>query len=181
MLTFAGAIGAILMRTSAAPILRRFGIKRVILYNTVIASGMIAACALFVPGVPYAFIIGVLLVGGFFRSLQFTSLNSLAYADISDRAMSQATSFTSVAQQLSISAGVAVAALVLESMRHVRGDAAILVTDFQVAFLVVGALAVCSILFVLPLPRDAGAALVRRPTAAKEAAAEAATETEKQI
>jgi EmrB/QacA subfamily drug resistance transporter len=181
MLTFAGAIGAILMRATAAPILRRFGIRRVILYNTLIASSMIAACALFVPGIPYAFIIGVLLVGGFFRSLQFTSLNSLAYADISDRAMSQATSFTSVAQQLSISSGVAVAALVLESMRHVRGGAEILVADFQIAFLVVGAISVCSILFVLPLPSDAGAALVRRPTATKEAAAEAATETEKQI
>ena len=181
MLTFAGAIGAMLMRTTAAPILRRFGIRRVIVYNTVIASGMIAACALFVPGVPYAFIIGVLLVGGFFRSLQFTSLNSLAYADISDRSMSQATSFTSVAQQLSISSGVTVAALVLESMRHVRGGTDILVSDFQIAFLVVGAISMCSILFVLPLPWDAGAALVRRPTTAKEAATEAATETERQI
>jgi EmrB/QacA subfamily drug resistance transporter len=181
MLTFAGAIGAILMRATAARILRRFGIRRAILYNTVVASGLIAACALFTPGVPYWFILTVLLVGGFFRSLQFTSLNSLAYADISDRSMSQATSFTSVAQQLSISAGVAVAALVLESLRYGRGDAAILIGDFQIAFLLVGVISMCSMLFVLPLPKDAGAALTRRPTVAKEAASEAAAETERQI
>jgi MFS family permease len=181
LLSFAGAIGAILMRATAAPVLRRFGIRRVILINSFVAAGMIAACALFTAAMPYALIIGILLVGGFFRSLQFTSMNSLAYADLPDRAMSQATSFTSVAQQLSISSGVAVAALVLETMRYWRGGSAILVSDFQIAFLIVGAIAVCSVLLVLPLPKNAGAALTRRPTVGKEAASEAAAETERQI
>ncbi len=139
-LTFAGAIGAILMRATATPILRRFGIKRVVVYNAAIAAGLIAACALFVPGVSHTFIIALLLVGGFFRSLQFTSMNSLAYADLEAKSMSQATSFTSVAQQLSISAGVTVAALVLETLRYSRGGSAILVSDFQIAFLIVGAI-----------------------------------------
>ena len=180
-LTFAGAIGAILMRATAAPILRRFGIKRVVTYNAAIAAGLIAACALFVPGVSHLFIIALLLVGGFFRSLQFTSINSLAYADLETKSMSQATSFTSVAQQLSISAGVTVAALVLETLRYSRGGSAILVSDFQIAFLIVGAISLSCILFVLPLPKDAGSALTRRPPAVKEAAAEAAAETDRQI
>ena len=179
-LTFAGAIGAILMRATATPILRRFGIKRVVVYNAAIAAGLIAACALFVPGVSHTFIIALLLVGGFFRSLQFTSMNSLAYADLEAKSMSQATSFTSVAQQLSISAGVTVAALVLETLRYSRGGSTILVSDFQIAFLIVGAISLCCVLFVLWLPKDAGSALTRRP-AIKEAAAEAAAETDRQI
>lgn len=133
------------------------------------------------PGVSHTFIIALLLVGGFFRSLQFTSMNSLAYADLEAKSMSQATSFTSVAQQLSISAGVTVAALVLESLRYSRGNSAILVSDFQIAFLIVGAISFSCILFVLRLPKDAGSALTHLPPAAKEAAAEAAAETDRQI
>ncbi len=136
---------------------------------------------MFVPGTPVVVIMAVLVIGGFFRSLQFTSMNSLAYADLEAKSMSQATSFTSVAQQLSISAGVTVAALVLETLRYGRGGSAILVSDFQIAFLIMGAISFSCILFVLRLPKDAGSALTRRPPAAKEAAAEAATETDRQI
>jgi EmrB/QacA subfamily drug resistance transporter len=163
LLTFAGAIGAMVMRASAATILRRFGIKRVVLINTVVAAAFIAACALFRPDTPYAFIIFVLLVGGFFRALQFTSLNSLAFADLGSSEMSQATSFTSVAQQISITAGVAVAALALEGVRYVRGDVVLAASDFIPAFLVVALVSASSIFFLLPLPIDAGASLTALP------------------
>jgi MFS family permease len=163
LLTFAGAVGAMVMRASAASILRRFGIKRVVLINTLVASGFIAACAMFRPETPYAVIIFVLLIGGFFRALQFTSLNSLAFADLGGGQMSQATSFTSVAQQLSITAGVAIAALTLEGVRYVRGDDMIFASDFMYAFMVVGLISACSIFFLLPLPMDAGASLTVKP------------------
>ncbi len=163
LLSFAGAIGAMVMRASAATILRRFGIKRVVLINTVVAAGFIAACALFRPDTPYAFIISVLLIGGFFRALQFTSLNSLAFADLGSSDMSQATSFTSVAQQISITAGVAVAALALEGVRYVRGDVVLAASDFVPAFLIVAAISATSIFFLLPLPIDAGASLTAPP------------------
>ena len=64
----------------------------------------------------------VLLVGGFFKSLEFTSINAIAYADIGTKAMSRATSFASVVQHLSLSAGVAFGALVLEVQRMGRPD-----------------------------------------------------------
>ncbi|HLL29302.1 MAG TPA: MFS transporter [Xanthobacteraceae bacterium] len=163
LLTFAGAVGAMVMRASAATILRRFGIKRVVMINTAVASSLIAACALFRPDTPYWFIISILLVGGFFRALQFTSLNSLAFADLGSSDMSQATSFTSVAQQLSITAGVAVAALALEGVRFVRGDVVLAASDFVPAFLIVGLVSASSIFFLLPLPIDAGASLTAPP------------------
>lgn len=163
LLTFAGAAGAMLMRTSAAPILRRFGIKRVLLINTVIAAVFIAACAFFTPQTPFAVIIAVLLAGGFFRSLQFTTINSLAFADLGQNTMSQATSFTGVAQQISVSAGVAVGAIVLETMRFSRGGSDILATDFIPAFLVVGAISMTALFALYRLPIDAGASLTAPP------------------
>ena len=163
LLTFAGAAGAMLMRASVAPILRRFGMKRVLVVNTVIATGFIAACGLFTPGTPYFVIIALLFVGGFFRALQFSSLNSLAFADLGQSTMSQATSFTSVAQQISVSAGVAVAAIVLESLRYSRGTNEILATDFSIAFFAVSLCSLTAIFMLWKLPIDAGASLVAPP------------------
>ncbi len=84
-----------------------------------------ALCATFTPGVPFAWIVGVLVVGGFFRSLEFTSINTIAYADVDNRRMSRATSLVAVGQQLSISAGVAIGALAVELTLWARGHAKI--------------------------------------------------------
>jgi len=163
LLTFAGAAGAMLMRASVAPILRRFGIKRVLVVNTVVAAGFIAAAGFFEPGTPYFIVIAVLFIGGFFRALQFSTLNSLAFADLGSSTMSQATSFTSVAQQISVSAGVAVAAMVLESLRYVRGSNEILLSDFSIALFAVSLCSLTAIFLLLRLPIDAGASLVTPP------------------
>jgi amino acid transporter len=134
----------------------------VILVNGLIASFFIATPAFFTTATPYAVIAGVLLIGGFFRALQFSSVNSLAFADLDSRQMSQATSITSVAQQLAIATGVAVAALVLDATRFARGDTALLPADFAPAFVIVGVIAVCSAFLFIGLPKDAGSALTAR-------------------
>jgi EmrB/QacA subfamily drug resistance transporter len=165
MLTFASAAGAMTMKFTAQPILRRFGFRSVLIFNGVLSAGFIAANALFTPATPHALIIGLLLMGGFFRSLQFTSINAIAYADVPQSRMSQATSFVSAAQQVALSVGVAVAALVLESVRIGKDGAAINVADFTPAFLIVAtASALCVVVFAL-LPRDAGAELSGRAMA----------------
>jgi EmrB/QacA subfamily drug resistance transporter len=163
LLTFAGAAGAMLMRASVAPVLRRFGIKRVLIVNTVIATGFIAAAGLFTPATPYFVIIGVLFVGGFFRALQFSTLNSLAYADLGASTMSQATSLTSVAQNLTVAAGVAVSAIVLEILRYSRASHEILLSDFSIAFFVVAACSFMAMFWLIKLPFDAGASLIAAP------------------
>ena len=66
-------------------------------------------------------ILAVLLIGGFFRSLQFTSINTLGYADIDRQRMSRATSFASMVQQLSLSVGVGTGALLLHLTMAARG------------------------------------------------------------
>jgi EmrB/QacA subfamily drug resistance transporter len=162
LLTFASAIGAIAMKTTAAPILRRFGFRRVLVVNAVLSSLFIAVAALFTETTPHGVILLLLLAGGFFKSLEFTSINSLAYADIDTKALSRATSFASVAQQLSLSAGVAIGALVLEFERMGRDHAAVNAGDFPLAFIIVAALAASSALIFMSLPKDAGASLAAR-------------------
>ena len=147
------------MRATAPYVLRRFGFRRVVIANGLVAGLLIAAPAFFTATTPYALVAGVLLVGGFFRSLQFTSANSLAFADLDQKQMSQATSITSVAQQLALSTGVAVAALALDATRYARGDLTLVAADFGPAFLFVGFVSMCSVLFFLRLPNDAGWAL----------------------
>jgi hypothetical protein len=107
MLTFWGAAGAMLLRPTVPFILRRFGFRRVILFNGLIASFFILTPAFFTAETPHTVIAAVILAGGFFRALQFSSVNSLAFADLDSKQMSQATSITSVSQQLALAAGVA--------------------------------------------------------------------------
>jgi hypothetical protein len=90
-------------------------------------------------GHPYAVIAAVLLVGGFFRSLQVTASNTIAYAEVDARRMSRATSLVSVAQQLSIAAGVAVGALCVELSVHLKGASLITADDFRPALWVIAA------------------------------------------
>jgi EmrB/QacA subfamily drug resistance transporter len=162
LLTFASAVGAVAMRTAAAPIIHRFGFNRILVTNAVVSALFVAAVALFTAATPHAIVLAVLLAGGFFKSLQFTAINSIAYADIDDAAMSRATSFASVVQQLSLSAGVAMGALVLEIERMGRPDARVVAEDFPLAFLLVGAIAASSALIFMRLPRGAGASLSAR-------------------
>ncbi len=168
LLTFATAVGAIAMKTTAAPILHRLGFKRILVWNAVISAVFIAAVALFTAATPSAVILVVLLVGGFFKSLQFTAINSIAYADIDEKEMSKATSFASVAQQLSMSAGVATGALVLELERMGRDSHQVLASDFPAAFLLVATLAASSAFIFMRLPKTAGSSLSRRAHAVGE-------------
>jgi EmrB/QacA subfamily drug resistance transporter len=168
LLTFATAVGAIAMKTTAAPIIRRIGFKQVLVWNAVLTAFFVAASALFTAATPSVIILSVLLLGGFFRSLQFTAINSIAYADIGEKDMSKATSFASVAQQLSMSAGVAVGAAILEFERLGHQTHEVLASDFPPAFLIVAALASASAFIFMRLPKHAGSSLSRKAHAVGE-------------
>jgi MFS family permease len=162
LLTFVSAAGAMAMKTTAQPILRIFSFRRVLIVNALISAGFLAFNASFSATTPHLVIMGVLLVGGFFRSLEFTALNAIAYADVDQDAMSRATSFASVAQQLSLSTGVAIGAAALEATRALRGGGALQAADFAPAFIVVALISMFSVLSFLPLARNAGDDLTGR-------------------
>jgi EmrB/QacA subfamily drug resistance transporter len=162
LITLSNVVGAMGMKTLVPIILRRFGFKAVLTVNVFISAASVALCATFTPGVPLAWIVAALVVGGFFRSLQFTSLNTIAYADIDQRLMSRATSLVAVAQQVSISAGVAIGALAVDLTLRWRGRTDITAADFQPAFITIGLISACAFLVFIRLPDDAGAELARR-------------------
>src|SRR5260221_12606529 len=134
-------VGAMGIRTLLRFIRRRCGFRRVLVVNALSSAALVAAYATFTPGVSFAWIVGMLIVGGFFRSLQFTSLNTIAYADVDYNSMSRATSLVAVAQQLSISVGVAIGALVVDLTLWARGRSVITAADFQPAFLTIAVIA----------------------------------------
>ena len=157
LLTFASAAGAMTMKMTAAPIIRTFGFRRVLLGNAVISCVFVMSYALFTPTTPHWLILAAFLAGGFFRSLQFTSTNTLIFADVPPPLMSRATSFQSMAQQLSVSIGVGIGALLLHVTLLLHGRSELQAGDFSGAFLAVALISLSSILFYLPLAREAGA------------------------
>ena len=133
-LTFAASAGAFFMKFSAPSILRRFGFRAILVTNGLISAAFFGIIALFSRSTPHLVILAVLLAGGFFRSLQFTCLNAIAYAEVEPADLSRASSFASVVQQVSGSVGVAFSAIILETLQWIRGDGHLAVVDFQIAF-----------------------------------------------
>ena len=156
-LTFIAAVGALFMKTMAKRILERTGFRRLLTVNAFIGAAFVAANGFFSPETPHWLIMVILLIGGCFRSLQFTSLNAIGYADISNREMSYATSLSSALQQVSLSIGVAFGAYVLEFAASLDGDAAITAADFAPAFWAVAFISALSGFIFVRLTPTAGA------------------------
>ena len=162
LITFATAIGAMTMKMAVATILRRFGFRTVLVANAVVSSAFLATCAAFTQATPVVIMLALLLVGGFFRSLQFTCINTLAYAEVETTRVSRATSLVSVGQQLAISTGVALGALAVEITAKIRGHGTLKAQDFPPAFLAVAMISALSAIVFARLSADAGAELANR-------------------
>jgi EmrB/QacA subfamily drug resistance transporter len=175
-LTFAAAAGAMLMKFSATAILRRFGFRQVLIVNALISGIFLASYGFFTQTTPGWLILAALLLGGFFRSLEFTALNAIGYADIAPAKMSRATSFSSVSQQMSQTVGIAAGAAAIESVQFIYGDDTLLSRDFGPAFFVVALISVASTLIFARLSPDAGAEVSGRKVAIVESSAPAAAE-----
>jgi EmrB/QacA subfamily drug resistance transporter len=156
LVTFASAVGAMGMKTLAARIIKTFGFRNIMTINAVVSSVFLAACALFTIQTPLLLIMILLVVGGFFRSLQFTAINTLAYAEVEPNRMSRATTLVSVNQQLAVSAGVAVGAASVESTMWLHHVTELSAGLFAPAFIVVSVISALSAYFWWEMPVDAG-------------------------
>jgi len=159
LITFVGAIGSLLMKMAAPRILNRWGYRHVLTINAILTGTSLAACASFTPEMPGFIMLGILLIGGFFRSLQFTAVNTLAYADIAHAGMSRASSFAAMAQQLGISLGVGVAAEALNLSMVWRGSDTLIAADVMVGFIVIGTMCALASLAFWRLAPTAGESL----------------------
>ena len=156
LITFAGSAGSMLMRFVARPVLHRWGFRTVMIWNGLVASGFLAGIAFMRPSWPLAAVYGLLILGGFFQSLQFTAYNTIAYADIPRDRMSAATSFYTTFQQLNLTLGICVAAGALAGSALASGHAVPGLADYSTAFLVVAAVSLLASPTCTMLARDAG-------------------------
>jgi len=184
LVTFSSAVGAMGMKTLAARLIKTFGFRNIMVINALVSSVFLGACALFTATTPLLLIMIILVVGGFFRSLQFTAINTVAYADVEPAQMSRATTLVSVNQQLALSAGVAVGAFSVETTMALRHVSELSAADFAPGFLVVAVISAVSTYFFYQMPTDAGhqvsgrrTVVISPPTRDHEAEEEAGSET----
>jgi EmrB/QacA subfamily drug resistance transporter len=155
-ITFIASLGAMAMKTTAAPILRTFGFRHVLLLNSLLSATILGCYGFFTPTTPHLLMMGLLLFGGFFRSLEFTAINAMTYADIDQANMSRATSFSSVVQQLSLSLGITIGAFLLQTSQAIHRTPHVTAADFPWAFLGIAVLSASSVLVFRTLPANAG-------------------------
>jgi EmrB/QacA subfamily drug resistance transporter len=170
LITFASAAGALVVKPATQAALHRFGFRNTLVWNGVISAAMVGACAAFRPAWPAAAIYAVLLVGGMFRSLQFTTYNTLAYGDVPRQKMSGATGFYAAGQQLATTIGISLGALALEATTGLAAHRAPTPWDFSVAFLVVTLVMLGAVPVAFAMPRTAGDDLAGRAPARPAAA-----------
>ena len=156
-IVLATAVGSMAMKAFAPRVLRRFGFRRSLIVNGIVASCGYALCGAFRPDWPFALMFAILVGCGFFMSFQFTAYNTVAYDEIPHDRMSSATGFYTTFQQLMLSVGICVAALALEVSMAAQGHARVMLGDFTAAFLFVTIVSLSATLVNRRFATDAGA------------------------
>ena len=157
---FLGNLG---MKSLTTPLVRRFGFRNVLLWNGLLTAFSIVVCGLLTARTSVVVITVILFVSGAFRSLQFTALASISFADIPPALMSSANTLSSTLMQLVSGMSIALGALVLRTSSYLHGHfgAAPDVADFHLAFFIIAVIAAVAIVDVLGLPADAALAVSR--------------------
>jgi len=156
LIYFAGNLAA---KPATSPLLRRWGFRRVLIVNGVANALAIGALALLTPMTFRPLLWGLLFAAGLVRSLQFTALTTLAFADVPEPRRGSAATLMSMFSQIGICIGVSAAAVLLDSARSLQGAPALQLVDFQVAFGVMGVIALGAVAGFARLDPDAGCAI----------------------
>jgi EmrB/QacA subfamily drug resistance transporter len=155
------AFAAMSLKITMPIILRRLGYRRVLISNTMIIGLFIVLFATIGAGTPIWLIVVQLFIYGFATSLQYTSMNTLVYADVTEKEASSASTIASTAQQMSISFGVAVASLAtvffVPSRQHTSAPE--MIRGIHEAFLVLGGWTMLSAIIFRELKSDDGDAV----------------------
>jgi EmrB/QacA subfamily drug resistance transporter len=168
LLLISSAVGNLGMKMFTTPILRRFGFRPVAMFNGLAIVAFVALCSWLGPLTPIPIILLVLFCYGLARSLQFTTLATLAYADVAESEKGSASVLYSVAQQMTIGMGIAFGAVCLRVAASIHQphdglpanpSRAFLVADFHWAFLLAAALVLLSLIGYVRLPLTAGDSL----------------------
>jgi EmrB/QacA subfamily drug resistance transporter len=159
LLVLAMFAGNLCMKSVTTPVLRRFGFRTSLIVNGLITAVLIFSFSFIWPDTPRMLLVPLLFAHGLSRSMQFTSINTIAFVDIPKRLLSSASAFYAVAQQLSMGMGAAVGAMTLRIAAWVHGTPLSTPTtaDFHLAFALISLLAVLGVADSVTLDRNAGA------------------------
>jgi MFS family permease len=138
-------LGNLTIKPATTPLMRRFGIRRVLIVNGIASVGCFGLLALLHPGLPVVVIAAILYVSGALRSIGFTAYNSLAFSDVHGDDLTHGNTLNASVQELGAGLGIAIAALLLSVL-----------SSYPYAYLVLGALLAVTLIESLRLPRDAG-------------------------
>ncbi len=152
------ALAAMTLKLSMPLILRKFGYRRVLIANTVSLGVMIVLFATIDVGTPAWLIVLLAFTYGFLTSLQYTCMNTLAYADVNEQEAAGASTIASTVQQLAVSFGVASASLaaVFFIPDRLHADAPQMIHGIHLAFLALGVMTVLSTLIFGDLKKGDG-------------------------
>jgi EmrB/QacA subfamily drug resistance transporter len=152
------AIAAMSLKLTMPRILARFGYRTVLVSNTLLIGLQILLFATIGKSTPVWLVVGEVFCYGFFTSLQYTSMNTLVYADVTEEQASSASSIASTAQQMSISFGVASASLVTAFFLpdRYRSDPLQFIHGIHRAFFVLGGMTILSTIVFRALKRGDG-------------------------
>lgn len=154
------ALSNLTARSFVVPIVRKYGYKTTLMCNTAILGVLIAVFFFLQQDTPIYILIPMLMAHGCISAIQFTSLNTISLADLDKETSSEGNSLLSVTQQLSLSLGISIAAMILVLFKNSEWvDHSQEITVFRYTFLVMGILTVISSLIFLNLKREDGNAL----------------------
>jgi len=167
LLLLATACGNLGMKLFTTRTLREFGFRTVGIVSCAVAAVFVVAFGWLFPSTPLVAMLIVLFVYGLARSMQFTTLATLAYADVDDPQKGSASTLWSVAQQMAIAMGIAFGAMCLRMAASFSGTAPdpsspFALGDFRWAFVAAGLLILISMVGYARLPHDAGNAITAR-------------------
>jgi len=156
LMTLATALGSISAKPVAPLLLRRFGFRDTLVVNGFFASGGYFLCGLFRPGWPLPLMFVVMIMSGFFMSIQFTGYNTIAYDEVSQQRMGTATSFYTTFQQLMLSMGICAGAAALQGAMVLRGHHMPQFVDFTASFGTVAAVSLTAAIWNRRFSHEAG-------------------------
>ena len=111
LLVLAVFVGNLTIKPATTPLIRWLGFRRLLLINGALNVCSLLACALLTPQTPVCAIMLILYLGGVFRSIQFTGVSTLAFADVPAAQMSDANTLFSTASQLAVGLGITLGAI----------------------------------------------------------------------
>lgn len=164
-LVLAVFVGNLTIKPATTPLIRWLGFKKLLLINGVLNVLALVACALITPGTPVWLILLVLYLGGVFRSIQFTGISTLAFADVPSAQMSYANTLFSTATQLAVGLGISLGAIGIRIGANVSewlGMSAIPGISFRLAFVAIALICLIGMVDTLRLVKDAGSAVSAR-------------------